>query len=412
MTYEVPQEADEIDGIRHRAGRYVEQPGAYRAFLPAPLPPDPPVSLDDELQSLLSEASHALGTLKGSIQILPDPELFVLMYVRKEAVLSSQIEGTQSSLLDLLAAEAKFVEPGQPRDVEEVINYVGAMNFGLRRLEDAPLSIGLIKEIHERLLQNVRGGQLRPGELRNVQNWIGLKDCTLDDADFVPPPAREVPVALGQLAKYCQTPDKIPALIRIGMIHVQFETIHPFLDGNGRMGRLLITFLLCQHEMLLKPVLYLSHFFLQHREEYYARLQSVRDAGDWEGWLAFFLRGVHEVSVEATLAGRRILTMREEHRAVVMARLGRAASNGLHVLEHLYRRPIVSVAEVRKITGTGHAAANRLVAALVEVGILEEITGRKRHRLFRYGPYVRLFEDVPFESRAKAPAKNRQPLRP
>lgn len=375
----------------HRAGRYIAQPTGYRAFHPAPLPPQPPVRVEGELQTLLSQADRALGRLDGSIQTLPNPDLFVFMYVRKEAVLSSQIEGTQSSLQDLLAAEAHILAPDRPRDVDEVVNYVAAMNYGLHRLQELPVSVRLIREIHEHLLQGVRGMRLTPGELRTSQNWIGAGGCTLREATYVPPPPHEVPIALGALETFLHADSELPQLIQIGLAHAQFETIHPFLDGNGRVGRLLITFLLCQREILLKPVLYLSHFFKQHRTEYYERLQAVRDRGDWEGWLAFFLRGVASVSREATETARRILALREDHRAKVTAGLGRAAGNGHKVLEQLYQRPIVSVADVQELTGTTYTAANNLVSRLVELGVLMEATGYRRNRLFRYQAYIALF---------------------
>lgn len=377
--------------LRHRAGRYIAQPTGYRAFYPAPLPPQPLPRLEGELQILLSHADRALGRLDGSIQTLPNPDLFVFMYVRKEAVLSSQIEGTQSSLQDLLAAEAHILAPDRPRDVDEVVNYVAAMNYGLHRLQELPVSVRLIREIHQRLLQGVRGIRLTPGELRVSQNWIGPRGCTLREATYVPPPPHEVPLALGALETFLHADSTLPQLIQIGLAHAQFETIHPFLDGNGRVGRLLITFLLCQREILVKPVLYLSHFFKQHRVEYYERLQAVRDNGDWEGWLAFFLRGVTSVSREATETARRVLALREDHRARVTIGLGRAAGNGHKVLEHLYRCPIVSVSDVQELTGTTYTAANNLVSRLVELSVLVETTGYRRNRLFRYQAYIEMF---------------------
>lgn len=378
-----------------RAGRYIKQPLGYRAFLPAPLPPIPPIHLDGELYALLSKADLALGRLDGSIQTLPNPDLFVFMYVRKEAVLSSQIEGTQSSLNDLLAAEAKLLTPDQPKDVSEVVNYVRAMNYGLARLHELPLSIRLIKEIHVELLQGVRGTQLTPGELRRSQNWIGPSGCTLAEATFVPPPPDELQTILGDLETFLQAPSDLPALIQIGLVHAQFESIHPFLDGNGRIGRLLISFLLCQRNILLKPVLYLSHYFKRHRTAYYDHLQAVRDTGNWEGWLAFFLRGIAEVSAEATDTARRILALRETNRELVVSHLGRTAGNGHRVLEHLFLKPILSVADVCQLTGTTFPAANKLVSRLAEHGIIQEITGNKRNRRFRYEPYIRLFDENP-----------------
>jgi Fic family protein len=379
----------------NRAGRYQQQPGGYRAFIPNPLPPNPPVRLEGELQARLSEADLALGRLDGSVLTLPNPDLFVMMYIRREAVLSSQIEGTQSSLQDLLAAEAEIQDESTPRDVDEVINYVAAMKLGLKRLEKLPVSTRLIKEIHERLLLGVRGGRLTPGELRTSQNWIGPGGTSLGKATFVPPPPHVVPEALGDLERFLHQKDQLPLLVRIGLVHAQFETIHPFLDGNGRIGRLLITFLLTEREALHQPVLYLSHYFKQRRQEYYDRLQAVRDEGAWEEWLAFFLRGVTAVSREAAETARRILALREEHRAAITTHLGRGAGNGHKVLESLYQRPIVSVQDVQGITRTSYASANTLINRLVEQKILVEITGYARNRRFRYDPYVRLFTDEP-----------------
>jgi Fic family protein len=376
-----------------RAGRYQAQPSGYRAFIPAPLPPDPRVRIDGEVQHRLSEADRALGRLDGSVTTLPNPDLFVYMYVRKEAVLSSQIEGTQSSLPDLLAAEADILSSQIPRDVDEVVNYVRAMNAGLARLERLPVSVRLIREIHAELLQGVRGSRLTPGELRRSQNWIGSGGSTLANATFVPPPPDEVPNALGELEAFLHATDDQPLLIKIGLAHAQFETIHPFLDGNGRMGRLLITFLLFERGVLHKPVLYLSHYFKAHRQEYYDRLQAIRDTGDWEGWLEFFLRGVAEVSIQAADTARQILELREHHRSLITERLGRAAGNGHRILQHLYKHPIVSATGVQELIGTTFPGANQIVRRLVEAGILTEITGQARHRRFRYEPYVRLFAD-------------------
>ena len=377
-----------------RAGRFVAQPSGYRAFVPAPLPPDPPVSLTAELPGLLSSADRALGRLDGSVLTLPRPDLFVFMYVRKEAVLSSQIEGTQSSLQDLLAAEAKLFDLQPPGDVDEVINYVGAMNFGMRRLADLPVSVRLIREIHAELMRGVRGGHLHPGELRNTQNWIGPGTSTLATATFVPPPHHVVPEALRELERFLHVEDDLPPLIKIALAHAQFETIHPFLDGNGRVGRLLITFLLTERGVLHKPVLYLSHYFKRHRQAYYDHLQAVRLRGDWESWLAFFLRGVTEVAGEAAETARRILQMREDHRAAITEKLGRAAANGHKVLESLFDRPIIAVKDVQQMTGTTYAAANGLVSKLVDAGVVSEMTGYARNRRFQYAPYIALFSDA------------------
>ena len=384
-------------GHSNRAGRYERQTFGYRAFVPVPLPPAPPVRLEGELQTLLSRADRALGRLDGSIQTLPHPDLFVAMYVRREAVLSSQIEGTQSSLQDVLSAEAKVFSRDRPDDVAEVFNYVGAMNHGLERLHSLPVSVRLIREIHERLMEGVRGQHLTPGELRRSQNWIGPGGCTLAEATFVPPPPHEVQRLLGDLERFLHSETSLPLLVRVGLAHAQFETIHPFLDGNGRIGRLLITFLLCEEEALSKPVLYLSYYFKKHRQEYYDHLQAVRDEGAWEAWLVFFLKGVFEVSQAATETARQILALRERHRQRITDALGRAAGNGHRVLEHLYRHPIVSVNQVRDLIQTSYPAANNLVGQFVEQSILEEITGQKRHRRFLYRDYVNLFQDPPRE---------------
>ncbi|MCA8936584.1 MAG: Fic family protein [Planctomycetes bacterium] len=378
-------------GLPNRSGAYIKQLSGYKAFIPADLPPVPAIEIDDELQVLLSQADRSLGRLDGSILTLPNPDLFVFMYVRKEAVLSSQIEGTQSSLQDVLAAEAKILSPDQPKDVNEVVNYVEAMNYGLERLTTLPISVRLIREIHEKLMQGVRGSHLTPGELRTSQNWIGPGGSTLNNAVYVPPPPHEVPIKLSQLEKFIHSKSALPLLVEVGLVHAQFETIHPFLDGNGRVGRLLITFLLCQQEVLTKPVLYLSHYFKAHRQEYYERLQAVRDSGDWESWLRFFLRGVVQVSGEATNTARKIIAMRELHRLEITEKFGRAAGNGHRVLEYLYANPIVSVNDVQGRTGTTYPAANSLVGKLVDTGILKEFTGQARNRRFIYDPYIKLF---------------------
>jgi Fic family protein len=350
------------------------------------------VRLEGSLQTLMADAGLALGRLDGSVHTLPNPDLFVYMYVRKEAVLSSQIEGTQSSLQDLLSIEAE-VTGHAPQDVSEVVNYVRAMNRGLARLGELPVSVRLLREIHTELMTGVRGSRLTPGELRRSQNWIGPGGATLATASFVPPPPEEVARALGDLETFLHRQDDVPLLVKIGLAHAQFETIHPFLDGNGRLGRLLITFLLCERGVLQKPVLYLSHYFKTHRQSYYDRLQAVRDTGDWEGWLEFFLNGVIDVSRQAAETARQILLLREQHRDLVAARLGRAAGNGHRVLQHLYDRPIVSAKQVEELLGTTFPAANQIVRRMVDAGILVEITGQARHRRFLYAPYVALFDE-------------------
>ncbi len=376
-----------------RAGRYQTQRTGYRAFTPTPLPPDPPVARDAEMDDLHFKAALALGKLDGAAGSLPNPDLFVFMYVRKEAVLSSQIEGTQASLIDVVEFEAGRLRPDRPHDVDEVINYVRAMNHGLARLKALPVSLRLIKEIHHSLLQGVRGQERAPGEFRTSQNWIGPPGCTLQTASFVPPPPHEVVRALGDLENFIHAPDPMPALLKVGMVHAQFETIHPFLDGNGRVGRLLITFLLCEQGVLSRPLLYLSYFFKQHRAEYYTLLQAVRDDGDWELWLKFFLRGVAAVATEATTKARQIASMREAHRALISTTIGAAAGNALLLHERLFERPVVAVNDVVDFTGVAFATANRLVDKLCELGILRETTGQRRNRVFAYSPYLAHFTD-------------------
>jgi Fic family protein len=277
--------------------------------------------------------------------------------------------------------------------VDEVINYVNAMNYGLQRLAELPVSVRLIREIHERLLAGVRGSERQPGELRKTQNWIGPGGAALTGATFVPPPPDEVPVALSSFERFIHEEDAFPALVIIGLAHAQFETIHPFLDGNGRVGRLLIAFLLCEREILQKPVLYLSHYFRRHRPRYYDLLQAIRDDGDWEAWIKFFLAGISDVAREATKTARRIVSLRELHRRLVTEEFGRATASGLRVLEALYSFPIVTVNNVVKITGSSFTAANQLIRKFEATGILTESTGRVRNRRFRYDRYIELFSD-------------------
>lgn len=368
-----------------RAGRWIQQPAGYRAFIPAPLPPSPPLKFSNELRLLLSEADRAVGRLDGISAILPNPDLFVAMYVRQEAVLSSQIEGTQSTLEDILAYEAEGEAVGAPKDVAEVVNYVAAMQHGLARLATFPLSLRLIREIHEVLMHGARGSEKRPGEFRESQNWIGPKGCQLREAEFVPPSPHEMHVALGELEKFLHDPS-LPALIHAGLAHGQFETIHPFLDGNGRVGRLLITFLLCGRKVLQQPLLYLSVFLKAHRAQYYDRLTAIRNDGDWEGWLSFFLRGVAEMSDSATATAKAIMELREQLR---QRELPPAAAR---LLERLYEQPVLSARTAEKLLKVQFATANRALEALENAGIVREVTGQQRHRRYRFDEYLNLFE--------------------
>lgn len=377
----------------NRSGHYVKQLEGYQAFVPKNLPPHPGIVIDDEMWELLSRADRALGRLDGSTETLPDPDLFVFMYARKEAVLSSQIEGTQASLMDVLEFEAEALKPGRPQDTAEVMNYVNAMNHGLERLKGLPVSLRLICEIYEKLMAGVRGGERTPGEFRRSQNWIGPAGCTLSDARYVPPPPHEMQRSLDNLEKFLHDGRPMPALLKVGLAHAQFETIHPFLDGNGRVGRLLITFLLCEREILARPLLYLSYFFKQNRSEYYDRLQATRDRGDWEGWLKFFLRGVYRVAQKATSTARQIVTLREEHREMITREMGRSAGKALSLLETLYHGPVISVNDAAKATGLAYSSANTLVNRFTSLGLLKNLLERRRDRVFLYESYVALFSE-------------------
>ena len=378
---------------KNRAGQYIKQDSGYKAFVPSPLPPVPPVEITGKLQAELSLADRALGRLDGSITTLPNPDLFVMMHVKKEAVLSSQIEGTQSSLQDLLAAEAQVVSSSTSKDVNEVINYVGAMNRGLELLHELPVSIRLMREIHKILLQDVRGAHATPGEPRCSQNWIGPAGSTIATASFIPPPPHLLGELLSDFEKFIHSDTELPILIKIGLLHAQFETIHPFLDGNGRLGRLMITFLLMEQDVLQKPILYLSYFFKKYRQEYYERLQNIRNTGDWESWLSFFLKGIEVVSKEAVLTVKNILELREKHRLAITHTLGRSAGNGHKVLENLFQNPVITVKDVENITKTTYAAANTLIKRFEQIDILKEMTGNTRNRRFLYHNYASLFYD-------------------
>lgn len=372
-----------------RAGVYVEQPGGYRAFVPKPLPVDPAIAIDYQLADLLSEANRALGRLDGSAEILPNPDLFVAMYVRKEAIMSSQIEGTQASLEDVLSYEAISERRELSTSVREVINHIDAMNEGIEKLKALPIGGRLLKELHQILMRGVRGKEKSPGEFRKSQNWIGPPGCDVFDATFVPPPENKVGKAMSDLEKYLKNDTSTPILIKCGLVHAQFETIHPFLDGNGRLGRLLMTLLLCEQQVIARPLLYLSAYYKQHRGEYYDQLQKVRDTGDWESWLKFFLKGIWSVSEEAFATARQILAMREEHRERILEKV-HSPAKGLILLDHLFEGPMVDINEIARRLRVTYPAASNLVKDLQEQGLLREVTGQRRNRLFAYEPYLAL----------------------
>jgi Fic family protein len=357
-----------------------------RAFIPPPLPPSPPVQLNS-LQQLLEQANQALGRLDGLASILPDLSLFIYTYVRKEAVLSSQIEGTQSSLSDLLMYENNEAPAVPIVDVEEVSNYVAAMNHGLARLRGGfPLSLRLIREIHSVLLAGGRGSEKQPGEFRTSQNWIG--GTRPGNAAFVPPPPELVSECLHHFELFLhEDRPELPTLIKTALMHVQFETIHPFLDGNGRVGRLLITLLLCEKNVLREPILYLSLYLKTHRSAYYELLDRVRSTGDWEAWLDFFLRGVMETSEQAATAARQIVSLFEGHQRQIQT-LGRAAPSVLRVFQHLQRNPSVTIPATAEKMGVSGPTVAKSLEHLRRLGIVTEKTGRERHRLFVYQPYL------------------------
>lgn len=371
----------------NRAGHFMNGNG-FRFFVPAQLPPDPPVQYDAEMQNLLSQADRKLGRLDGITQILPNPDLFVAMYVRKEAVLSSQIEGTQASFADVLSAEYNQVEDQRRDDIGEISNYVRAMNWGLNELESFPLSLRLIKSIHRELLQNTRGSHRNPGEFRTSQNWIGPAGCTLNNATFVPPAVPEMEKALGDLELFFYAEDNLPALIKIALIHAQFETIHPFLDGNGRMGRLLITFWLCHQEILTKPLLYLSYYFKLNRAEYYDRLMDVRKKGNWEDWIKFFLRGVAEVADESIASAKAILKLKEECSARLYEK-DSSNSNYQRLLDCLFEKPYIRRNDVVRILNISNPTAGSVLDAFCETGILLDLTPQKsRNKLYCFTRYI------------------------
>jgi Fic family protein len=377
-----------------RLGQYIVKSydgETVRAFVPPPLPPDPPVRLK-AVQRLLEEASQSLGRLDGLASALPNVSLFIYAYVRKEAVLSSQIEGTQSSLSDLLLYESGEA-PGVPlSDVQEVSNYVAALNHGLDRLRGGfPLSLRLIREIHEVLLSKGRGSDKLPGEFRRSQNWIG--GTRPGTAAFVPPPPELVLDCMSALEVFLhEERADLPLLVKAGLVHVQFETIHPFPDGNGRLGRLLITLLLCAAGALREPILYLSLYFKQHRSVYYGLLDRVRAKGDWEDWLEFFLTGIRDTAEQGVTGARRILPLFEEHRRKIEA-LGRPAASVLRVFEHMQRSPIVSIPSAAGSIGISPPTVAKSLEHMRQLGMLREVTGRQRHRLFAYDAYLAILSE-------------------
>ena len=377
--------------MTNRSGKLITQPGGYKAFVPEKLPPSPALRIEGALQNLLSQADMALARLGGMGYFLPNADLFIAMYVRKEALLSSQIEGTQASLEDIFEYESGD-KPENINDVAEVINYIGALNYGMDRLKTLPMSLRLIKEIHGVLMQGTRGGNKTPGEFRKTQNWIGPPGSTLKDARYIPPPSQEVMKAVGDLEQYIHKGRKLPVLVDCGLVHYQFESIHPFLDGNGRVGRLLITFYLYFRGVLHRPLLYLSYYFKKNRQEYYDRLNMVRDKGDYEQWIAFFLKGVVETADSAVETARKILELQTKHREMLWKKK-LSSPLAVGILERLFEKPYVSVNDVAKEFSISFQAASNLVSQLEGAGILHEITGKKRDKRFIYAEYITILSE-------------------
>jgi Fic family protein len=380
---------------------YRQDPGKYikntvtgepvHAFVPATLPPDPPLQMEC-IYPLLDQANIAIGRLDGISITVPDPSLFLYMYVRKEAVLSSQIEGTQSTLSDLLMYENEEAVGVPINDVIEVSNYVAAMEHGLRRIkEDFPLSLRLIKEMHEILLQKGRGAMKQPGEFRKSQNWIG--GTRPGNATFVPPPQEYVPDLLSNLEKFLHDEKgKMPILIKAALAHVQFETIHPFLDGNGRLGRLLITFILCVDGILREPLLYLSLYFKKNKKDYYNQLQHVRETGDWEEWLQFFLKGIIETANQAVETVQNILKLLSTDRNKI-ENLGRAAASVLIVHQYMQKAPITDSKKIEKNCDLTLPTVNLALKHLLKLNIVTEITGHLRNKIYVYSQYLKIMSD-------------------
>jgi len=348
----------------------------HLGFVPNDLPPT--IVWDSHLAVLTSEADRALGTLSGQGENLPNPRLLILPFMRKEAVVSSRIEGTQSTLSDLLRFEATTKEGGT--DVREVHNHVRAMAHGLERLATLPLSLRLIREIHSILLEGVRGEKARPGEFRQKPNWIGSDGCTLDEATFVPPPVPEMNESLHELERFMSANISIPPLIKVAMIHYQFEAIHPFLDGNGRIGRLLVVFLLCEQRLLSQPLLYISDFFERHRQEYYDLLLAVSEKGAWRGWVEFFLKAVAEQALDAVSRSRSLVSLQHEYRR--LAQDEHLTPSALRLVDCLFEMPILTVPQVQRELGLTWPGAKNVVQSFVDQAILRPVNETSRPRLY------------------------------
>jgi len=377
--------------MKKSGGRFVKQEGGYRAFIPESLPPTLPIEYSKQIQSILSEADRALGRLDGIITVLPNPNPFLAMFVKKEALLSSQIEGTQASLEGVLEFEAGMLPEENINEIKEVVNYVKALNYGVERLQDFPFSLRLIKEIHKILISGTRGKLKTPGEFRKSQNWIGPPGASLNEATYVPPPPDKILSFMSNLEKYFYSKDKNPPLIKSAVIHSQFETIHPFLDGNGRIGRLLIVFFLLWKKALKKPILYISFYFKKNRKEYYNKLMEVRNTGVWNSWLEFFLRGVIETAEEATETAREIIALKD---GIIKKLYENSISSiyAVRIIDLLFEKPLISTNEISKKIKISKQTANTMINKFEKIGILKEITGKKRYKKFQFVDYVNIIK--------------------
>jgi Fic family protein len=374
------------------AGQAIRTPKGYWAFLPASLPPE--INWSPNLVSLVGEAERALAELSWVGQNFPEPHVMVRAFIRQEAVMSSRIEGTRASLDDVYQYEAdqlSFLEPNS--DVREVHNYVTALDYGITRLDSLPVSLRLIRELHQRLTEGVRGDIWTPGEFRQSQNWIGAAGSTLETATYIPPPVEEMTAALGQLERFIHVLSDLPQIVRAGLIHYQFEAIHPFLDGNGRVGRLLISLLLCQWKLLPQPLLYLSGFFEKNRSEYYNLLLAVSQRGRWEEWLSFFLTGIRDQSRVTTRCVQDLQTLRAKYYQMHAGKRDGLRLNKL--VDYLVGSPIVTIKQIESGLGlTDYKIAQRYVIKLQDEGILREVTGKTRNRLFRADEILRVIESA------------------
>ncbi len=372
----------------HGSGQLVRTPQDYWTYIPVPL--EPKISFDLPLVQNLSEADRALSELAGIARTLPNPHLLIGAFVRWEAVLSSRIEGTQASFSDLLFFEAANLGEKETPDVREVFNYVRALEYGLARLQDLPMSLRLMKEMHELLLKGVRGGHQTPGEFRRSQNWIGPPGCTLMDATYVPPPVHEMNQALDSFEKYLHAKSSLSPLIRLALIHYQFEAIHPFLDGNGRIGRLLITLLLCADGLLPQPLLYLSAFFERYRDEYYRLLLAVSQKGEWEGWIRFFLRAVATQARDAIKRSDKLLALWQSYRSRMQE--ARASALLLQLVDDLFSYPVLTNPRVTERLAITPRSAQLNIEKLVAAGILKEATGQRRNRVYIAPEIINIIE--------------------